>query len=215
MFYAEEIDMNTLRFGDVVQGYVGMVPYIENPINSNILRGYEYKIESYFPEFSVIMTPCCSIGKNTISLVPLNKITSDIYGRISTEVIKNFELLNSKIEPEKLYAEEIWEKYFDDQRRAEETDKGKALAYLEYFFYKGHDIFEEYEIIARDKKYIINDYLIDFKEIYQVKCNKIIRDNIKDEILSSKCLQLSIKMRGYLRDKLSYYYGRIPKEDII
>ncbi len=38
---------------------------------------------------------------------------------------------------------------------------------------------------------------------------------IKNKLLNSKILQLTIETRKELRDKLSNYYGRTPKEDEI
>ena len=50
------------------------------------------------------------------------------------------------------------------------------------------------------------------------KYRGIIKNQIKtpeDAPLESKCLQLSIQARSELRDKIAYYYARIPKEDKI
>ena len=56
-----------------------------------------------------------------------------------------------------------------------------------------------------------NYYMIDFRNTY-----KLYYDKIKSKAsLESKCLQLSLQARAELRDKISYYYGRAPKEDII
>jgi hypothetical protein len=58
-----------------------------------------------------------------------------------------------------------------------------------------------------------NYYMIDFRNTSKLNCERII--NPKDAPLESKCLQLSIQARSELRDKIAYYYARIPKEDKI
>lgn len=73
---------------------------------------------------------------------------------------------------------------------------------------------KKYTINIRDKKNIeTNYYMVDFKNIFKINCKKILSS--VNSPLNIKKLQLSIQVRGELRDKLSYYYGRIPKEDKI
>lgn len=103
MFYQEELDLNTLRFGDIIQGSIGTVPVIEKPLSVDVIKGYKYEIKSYVYEFSVIMTPCCSIGYNTISLVPFKKITPEIIKNSNPDIFKDFTLLNRKIEKKKSF----------------------------------------------------------------------------------------------------------------
>jgi hypothetical protein len=55
--------------------------------------------------------------------------------------------------------------------------------------------------------------MIDFKNSYKINCNKI--KSPKDAPLNKKILQLSITSRSELREKIAYYYGRIPEEDLI
>jgi len=57
--------------------------------------------------------------------------------------------------------------------------------------------------------------MVDFKNISQLRCNKIIRDHVHDDILKSKCLELTIDAREEFRDKIALYYGRTPEEDIV
>ena len=44
---------------------------------------------------------------------------------------------------------------------------------------------------------------------------EIIYQKIDKDILSSKCLELTIDIRDNLRKKLVNYYSRVPDEDII
>lgn len=213
-FYEEEIDLTTLRFGDLLQGFIETVPHIENPLTDSFLKDYKYHIESLIPEFSVIMTPCCSIGENTISLAPLKRITSDLYRNLSNEVINNFTILNFEVESKKIISPFNWN-FLSKEQKAEKEAEGKAWVFIDRFFYKGCNLFEEYEILVRKEPFFVRDYVIDFKEIYQIKCNKIIYQKIDNDILSSKCLELTIEARDEFRKKIANYYGRVPDEDLI
>ena len=54
--------------------------------------------------------------------------------------------------------------------------------------------------------------MIDFKDTYKINCDKI--NKPQNELVNSKCLQLSIESRSELREKISYFYGRVPKDDL-
>jgi hypothetical protein len=70
-------------------------------------------------------------------------------------------------------------------------------------------------VITKKEVYHTEFYMIDFKTIFCIKCNKIVKDNIDNDILQSKCLELSPYARQELRDKLAFYYARVPEEDIV
>ena len=214
MFYEERINANNLRFGDVVQGFIETIPHIENPLSNSVLKGYEYKVETRIPEFSVIITPCCSIKDNTVCLTPLERITSDIYRNLNEEIIKDFTILNTEVEQEDIISSFNWNLLSDDEKRKKKNE-GKALVFIDKYFYKSHDFFEKYEIHLRGEEFFIDDYVIDFKDTFRIKCNKIIYQKVHTDILSAKSLELSKKARNDFRIKLSSYYARIPDEDII
>lgn len=221
MFYAGNIDFTTLRLGDVLEGYIEAVPLIEEPLNGNILNGYKYDLKIHNPSFSVVMTPCCSIGKNTISLAPLLKITSDIFKDRNPKVIEDFTLLNYEIETEDLVSPEIWNNRYTKDLREKYELEGKKWAYIDLFFYSKYEgLFVEYDVEVKYSKdkietYKTRYYMVDFKNISQLRCNKIITNQIHDDILITKCLELTIKTREQLRDKIVNYYGRVPEEDLI
>ena len=80
MFYEKDIDNNALRFGDVLRGYIAITPNIKSPIlrSSDLNEGYNIDIN--LPIFSVIISPCCSIGKdNIISLTPLIEVRNSFF----------------------------------------------------------------------------------------------------------------------------------------
>jgi hypothetical protein len=54
-------------------------------------------------------------------------------------------------------------------------------------------------------------WMIDFKSIVRVECNAIERG--KPPPTGMKFLQLSIRAREGLRQKLALYFARVPEED--
>lgn len=76
MFYEGTID-KALRFGDVLEGYVSVTPKINNPFFNK--GDYNYHIDIALPSFSVVLSPCCSIGEQKISLTPLIEIRKTFF----------------------------------------------------------------------------------------------------------------------------------------
>ena len=66
---------------------------------------------------------------------------------------------------------------------------------------------------TQQKQIETNYYMVDFRNTYKLYCDKI--KSPEKAPLESKCSQLSVQARSELRDKISYYYERIPKEDKI
>jgi len=56
-------------------------------------------------------------------------------------------------------------------------------------------------------------YMLDFRRICRIECNKVVKP--EQAPLEPKVLQISIETRGELREKLAWYFGRIPKEDML
>ncbi len=208
MFYNDTND-KALRFGDVLRGYVLAASNIEQPI-----LDANYKINVDLPIFCVVLTPCCSIGDNIISLSPLIQIYSSFFR--NPYFIEDFTRINRKMEPQQSVSADIWAK-FPPEEQQKRLEKGISYALLELFIYEKNNLFPEYEIsLKRDhttEKHKTNYYMIDFRNIYKINCSKIV--NSKDAPFESKCLQLSVETRSELRDKIAYYYGRPPDEDII
>lgn len=84
---------------------------------------------------------------------------------------------------------------------------------LESFIYEQNDLFPEYSIRKNGKNITIRYYMIDFKNIYKIDCGTI--KSPTQAPLESKCLQISKQARSELRDKISYYYARVPVEDMV
>jgi hypothetical protein len=210
MFYAEKTD-NYLRFGDVVRGYILPNTTIKEPILSFKSESHNYTIDIEMP-YSVVLTPCCSIGESTISLTPLIKVRSKFLK--NPYFAEDLTRINRKMEPQQAHSPDEWENFsLEEQQRYLEEEINYAL--LNLFIYEENEIFKKYTLRKREITY----YMINFKDIYTMKCAMIKRpEELKPEdapIIESKVLQLSIQARSELRDKIVFYYSRIPEEDEI
>ena len=211
MFYTKKMD-NILRFGDVVRGYILSNPTIKEPISPLKSESHNYKIDIEMPTYSVVLTPCCSIGESTISLTPLIKVRSDFFK--NPYYAEDLTRINRTMKPQQSLPPDEWENLsLEKQQRhlAEEIN----YALLNLFIYEENEIFKKHTLRQREITY----YMIDFKNIHKIKCAMIKRpEKVKPEdapIIESKVLQLSVQARSELRNKISYYYSREPKEDKI
>jgi len=213
MFYEKDID-NALRFGDVLRGYIAITPNIKSPILTPSALNEGYNIDINLPIFSVIISPCCSIGDDTISLTPLIKVRNTFFD--NPYFTEDLTRINREMKPQLAVPPYVWNGLppEEQQKRLQEGEDGKGYAFLEFFIYKDCDLFPKYSVDMRQGKNIeTNYYMIDFRNTYKLYCNKI--KSPKEAPLESKCLQLSLQTRAELRDKISYYYARIPKEDMV
>jgi hypothetical protein len=210
MFYAEETD-NCLRFGDVVRGYILPNITIKEPILSFKSESHNYTIDVEMP-YSVVLTPCCSIGESTISLTPLINVRSDFFK--NPYYAEDLTRINRLMKPQQSLSPDELEKFSPEEKQIS-LAKGINYALLNLFIYEENEIFKKYTLRKREITY----YMIDFKNIYTIKCAMVKRpEKAKPEdapIIESKVLQLSIQARSELRDKIIYYYSRIPEEDEI
>ena len=214
MFYEKDIDNNALRFGDVLRGYIAITPNIKSPIlrSSDLNEGYNIDIS--LPIFSVIISPCCSIAKdNIISLTPLIEVRNSFFNNPYFK--EDLTRINRKMEPQLAFPPDKWDSLPPEAKQIHTQDAGKdgkIFTLLHIFIYEECDSFLKYPVNMKQEENIqINYYMIDFRNTY-----KLYYDKIKSKAsLESKCLQLSLQARAELRDKISYYYGRAPKEDII
>lgn len=207
MFYATE-KSNNLRFGDVVKGFV----FADLTINEPLLgKRHNYKIDIEIPSYCSVLTPCCSIENSTICITPLVKVKGDFFS--NPNFVKDLTLINYPLLPNQMMSEEKWSELPED-RKKEILNKNKSYVQIQYFVYDGNDLFDSYEI----KKNTTSHYMIDFKNVQKIKCDKIKRvDNGKScdlLLLESKALELSIESRNSLREKIAYFYSNPPKEDL-
>jgi hypothetical protein len=209
MFYEEKVD-NALRFGDVLRGYIAITPSIKGPILEASTLNEGYNIDVNLPIFSVVLSPCCSIGHDIISLTPLIKVRNAFFD--NPYFREDLTRINRKMEPEQTVPPNIWEK-FPSEEKQKRSEEGYGYTFLELFIYEKNNLLAKYTIHRKQENIETNYYMIDFRNTYKLNCEKI--KTPEDAPLESKCLQLSIQARSELRDKIAYYYARIPKEDKI
>lgn len=206
VFYQDNMDLG-LRFGDVLKGFIFTEPEINEPILTS--DNVKYSIDIAIPYFSVVLTPCCSIENKTISLTPLIRLRKDIFNNpyFADEPTK----INRMFLPKDAILPQIWEK-LSEEEKLKAVEKGLDYAFYNLFVYKEHPYFQKYSIrIKGGREFETNYYMIDFSNIYTLKCD-IIKRGMQTPT-NVKYLQLSICTRGELRQKISYYYLRKPDED--
>ena len=211
MFYEKNID-SALRFGDVLRGYIAITPNIESPILTQSALNEGYNIDINLPIFSVIISPCCSIGYDIISLTPLIEVRNTFFK--NPHFTEDLTRINREMKPELAVPPNVWGTLSleEKEKRLQEGKEGKGYAFLENFIYEECNLFPKYTVDIRQGENIeTNYYMIDFRNTYKLYCDKI--KSPKEAPLESKCLQLSLQTRAELRDKISYYYARVPGED--
>ncbi|MHA1195340.1 MAG: hypothetical protein ACTSRH_02450 [Promethearchaeota archaeon] len=211
MFYKDDFTPNALRLGDVIEGYVNFLPIIDSPWIEPINKEFNFRIEFIFSKFYVIMTPCCNIEHQLISLSPLRKIPNNLFK--NPYLVEDFTRINREMDPQYTVPPDVWTERFSQEERQRRLSQGKGYVFNYYFVYKENDIFSEYEVNIKGKKIKTRYYLVDFRYNYPLKCEKITRQKIDDIILRSKCLELTVFTREELRNKLAFYYGRPAPED--
>ena len=207
-FYQDAIDPS-FRFGDVLKGFVSSTPNLpEPPLASNNM---DYSIKISMPSYCAIISPCCSISDQVISLSPLMPVRNTFFDNPYFE--EDLTRINRLVPPDRSVPPIAWQKMLEEEKQ-KRLNKGMSYTFIDLFIYKEHEIFPEYKVHRRKASTILTRYyMIDFRNTFKVNCSKIKKPNVVP--LKTKCLQLTIEARKELRDKISYYYGRPAKEDII
>ncbi len=201
---------NSLRFGDVVQGFRVATPHVDDPACD---KSSAWGITVDSPMYLAVMTPCCSIEKNSIALAPLVPIRPAFLQNKHFE--EDLTRINGKVPPELSVSRYMWENKLSNERREELQAKGPAYAFVDCFIFESHDLLKTYTLYRKPpaKTIDIGHYMVDFKDIYRVNCEKIKRG--ANAPAGMKLLQLTVATRQKLRDKLAlYFFGRQPCEKI-
>jgi len=206
MFYEREPE-NVLRFGDVVKGYVLSAPQIDSP---GISPPVQYRVEVSIPKFAVIMSPCCSIGEGTLAVSPLIEVRPQFFR--NPYFADDLTNINRRMPPEKTVWPDEWAKLSPEDKQ-KRTSAGNVYALLEYFVYAPHDLLDTYAVKRQEGLSKTGFYMLDFRRICRIECKKVVKP--EQAPLEPKVLQISIDTRGELRDKLAWYFGRTPKEDML
>lgn len=206
MFYQDGLD-KTLRFGDVVKGYILTNAILETPIWDS--QHDNYAVNVSLPQFSVIMTPCCSIEDKTIMLTPLIQVYPAFFD--NPYLLEDLTRVNRIMTPKQSVAPTVWDQLGDEEQERRLAEEN-TYAFINLFVYGKHDSFIEYTLHRKNRDNIVTGYyMINFKNLYKVHCDKIISPT--NSPLESKHLQLSVETREELRVKLARYYSRVPQED--
>ena len=207
MFYQENLE-EALRFGDVVSGFISSIPNMMEP---NIDHKHpEYKLELSMPDFCVVLSPCCSIGSATITLVKLEQVQGTFYK--NPYFANDLTNINRLVQPEKSLPPNKWENLTPDERDKKMLE-GNAYAFMELFIYSENNYLPKYKMPIDKVEREIGYYQIDFRKSFRVSCQKI--KNAKESPIEVKILQLSVNTREELRNKISTYYSRAPREDLV
>lgn len=201
MFYVNRID-NELRFGDIIAwGTFATPKYGYQPNNQ------DFKVDINFPQFSAVLTPCCSIKGDDINLSPLIKINKNYLDNPHFE--GDLTIINRKMEPQMTVHPSRWEGFQPEEKIRREAE-GLTYGFLDKFIYDQHELLPRY-LIDKNRGIRTGYYMISFKNNYKIDLT-----NVKDKnniLIKSKHLQLSVKSRNELRRKIATYYSREPKED--
>jgi hypothetical protein len=206
MFY-ENNNAAALRFGDILKGFILVTPKIKEPFLN--IQNHQYNLNIEVPSFSVVLSPCCSIGEKKISLTPLIPVRKSFFDNPYFDA--DLTRINRRMSPKDAFTPQKWEEKSDEEKASILKDDF-VYSLVELFIYEQNNLFPEYSVRRNGITVNIRYYMIDFRNAYKVDCEKIISSAVAP--LDSKCLQLSIQARSELRDKLAYYYGRVPQEDI-
>ena len=208
MFYIAN-PSNALRFGDIVRGFVSATPNMMHPNISGLPEKSAFSLDVSHSPFSVILSPCCSIGNKVISLAPLIRIQPSFLS--NPYFSEDMTHINRKMYPEKTLSNEIWSN-LNDLERQKRLAIGSAYTLLNYFIFAAHDLLPPYDLKRKGGEIVsVSDYMVDFGQTYQVKCDKV--NTPIDAPIDAKYLELSVSTRRELREKIANYYIRTPQED--
>lgn len=208
MFY-EENPQSTLRFGDIVRGF--LLTHCHNYSPSLGRKPDAFHIEVTYPNLAVVLTPCCTIAQssgNMLILTPLLPIRPDCYFE-NSYLKEDITRINREMTIQQAIGPEKWRKLSDEIKTQRLADSpGKCYIILNQFVYDKHALLPEYELKYKGMKALLNYYMIDFRNICRAQTTNGINPP------STKLLQVSIKARQELREKLAHYFARKPEEDV-
>jgi hypothetical protein len=197
---------NALRFGDVVRGFVLSTPLMDQPLLE--AGQHEYQVDVRIPDLCVILSPCCSIKEQTISLAPLKGVMASFLD--NPYLVTDMTNINRKMLPEQAMPPPAWGRMTDEDRQRKLAE-GKAYAFVSYFVYAESPLFPSYSLKLRNTETTTRFHMVDFRDIIKVSCKAVI--SAQQSPVAAKLLQLSVITRKELREKIAEYYGRVPAED--
>jgi len=200
-----------LRLGDVLSGYVLSYPKQADALSD--CSAPSLSINLSIPQFCVLLTPCCSVGKGRkmLTVSPLRPVKASWF--LVPYLAEDLTRLNCRAMPAQLMLQESWDKLTEEERE-EKLQGPLSYGYLEYFVFAEHVDLPQYEVKLKDQTIYTRYHMIDFRDTYVVDCEKFkVVDGELEFPLRSKRLQLSARARTELRLKLASFYVRPAKED--
>jgi hypothetical protein len=193
-----------LRFGDVVRGFQYPAIRIDRPDTD-----LDLKISVKNPPYVAVMSPCCQIEQNSVSLAPLVPVRDAIVVK-HPRLHDNLSLINVPFPPKEGFTDEQIEK-MEIPKRAEVLSGGAKYTYQDCFIYEPNGLFKTYSVKRGQTDITVQCYMVDFKSIFRVDCALIERD--KEAPLGVKVSELTAETRATLRDKLTFYFSRNADEE--
>jgi hypothetical protein len=188
------------RFGDVLTGFQHPIVRIDKPD-----KRVDLTISVARPQYFAVMTPCCAIEQNSISLAPLVEVRDAIVLK-HPRLRDNLSLINVPFPPREGFTEEQIGKMEPDKQAIIMSESAK-YTYFDCFVYEQNGFFPSYEV-KRNKLTVatIQYRMVDFKSIFRVECSLIERE--REAPTELKMSELTVTTRGHLRDKLTYYFSQ-------
>ena len=199
MFYQTEPE-KVMRFGDVLEGYFLSTPIITDPNPEKPLQGCQIKLG--LPKYTIVMDPDCKTEHKMISLSPLIEIWGTFFD--NPYWAEDLTRINRQMEPEQSVQPHIWSTLPPDEKQ-KRLEIGRTYAFENLFVYEPHSLLKEYTVNRRSGNKDTNYYMVDFRNVFKLFCDKIISPT--DAPLESKMLQLSDDARHDLQNKIAAYYG--------
>ncbi len=206
--YYEKTPELALRFGDVIRGFILAATNVDKPIFS--LPSSAYSIDVEVPQFCAVLSPCCSIGDGTILLSSLIRVKQSFFQ--NPYFTEDLTRINREMEPSEKLPPSVWAQ-LDAAERSKRESEGKGYAVLDSFIYPEDAHLPRYPVKIKGGGTVETGYyMIDFRNIQKVTSKTINRKSAPDH---TKLLQLTPSARQELRDKIAFFYGRVPEEDKI
>lgn len=196
-----------LRLGDVVTGFPVATPAAHDKEADQ--RTATWSIRAVRQQHLIVMTPCCSIEDKSLLLAPLSQIRGAFLKNPwwQEDLIR----LNRKMPFDKSIPPEHL-KRLTDTEKAERSAAGDQYAIGECFVFAPHAMFGTYTLNMKPPSGAIGHYMVDFKSIFRVDCDFVNRPAKAPP--GTKLLELSIRSRTDLREKLAHFFSRPAKEDL-
>lgn len=219
MFYQDEHDYdNDLRFGDVIKldGLASVIPIFNNLNPETTINDYTLDITKQ--PLCVVITPCCSIGLNTIILTPLIQVQKGFYK--NQYYCEDLTRINRQMTARQSISDIDLAEITDPIEREARLNEPVGYALLENLIYEPHEKLPTYPLRVKmpnsnREDITVGHYMIDLRKNFRINSNTIVYDEDSgcNDIGNLKLLELSVDTRKEFREKISWYYFKPTKED--